>query len=267
MGHAGTLDPMATGVLVLLVGEATKLTNYLSLDDKEYRAVVEFGRGTDTCDAEGAITEETELPEGFPEPRELEAALEAERTRTEQIPPSFSAISVEGQRAHRLARRGEAVVLPPRPVRVKTLTLVECDRAGPRARASLHLAVSKGYYVRSLARDLGRSLGVPAHLMYLQRTASGPYRLETAMKWPPDAAPELVSLEAAACTALPSAHLTTAGEALARRGSTLAAEHFSSEPPRCLAAWLSTGHRLVALGHLAGDGYRVVRGFRGDLPQ
>jgi tRNA pseudouridine55 synthase len=265
VGHAGTLDPMASGVLVLLVGEATKLAAYLSLDDKEYRATVAFGRGTDTLDAEGTTIEERTLPNGFPDPAALEAALEAERQRTEQIPPAFSAISLDGQRSHRRARRGEEVVLPPRPVLVNALRLSACRRAAgndSEASATLELAVSKGYYVRSLARDLGAALGVPAHLSRLERTASGPYRVDAAVRWPPDAPPTLVPLETAACTALPSARLTPTGEARALDGKPLTAEHFASAPSATLAAWLGQEGHLVALGRLAEDEYRVVRGFR-----
>ena len=269
IGHAGTLDPMATGVLLLLVGEATKLTDYLSLEDKEYTATVELGRATDTCDAEGTTTAEQPLPEGFPDASSLDRALAGERDRHEQVPPAFSAISIGGQRAHRLARRGDAVELPPRPVTVKRLELLDCRRAdsGGTARLRVSLTVSKGYYVRSFARDLGAALGVPAHLAALERTASGPYRLDSAVRWPPDAPPPLVPLETAACTALPPAHLTQTGEARARTGSVLGADHFASPPPAGLAAWLGEDGGLVAIGREAEGGYRVVRGFRGDFRQ
>jgi tRNA pseudouridine55 synthase len=269
IGHAGTLDPMASGVLVLLVGEATKLATYLSLDDKRYRATVVFGRSTDTCDAEGATTDERTLADGFPDGAELEAALDAERARREQVPPSFSAISVDGQRSHRLARRGEAIVLPPRPVLVHALILEQrrAARDGDTARVTLDVTVSKGYYVRSLARDLGQRLGAPSHLAALERTASGPYRLDSAIAWPPTDAPRLLSLEAAACGALSPAHLTAVGESRARTGSLLLAEHFTAPPASELSAWLDRDGRLVAVGRLAEDGYRVVRGFRGDFRQ
>lgn len=269
VGHAGTLDPMASGVLVLLVGEATKLAPYLTLDDKSYRATVSFGCSTDTCDAEGTPVEELAPPEGFPDKTALEAALDEERARTEQVPPVFSAISLGGQRAHRLARRGESVVLPARPVAVHRLMLGDCRRssAGSPAYVTLELAVSKGYYVRSLAHDLGVRLGVPSHLSALERTASGPYRLDDAVGWPPAAVPELVPLESAACTALPGARLTELGEARARTGSVLGPEHFEAPPTTPLSAWLGAGPRLVAVGRMAEDGYRVVRGFRGEFPQ
>lgn len=263
VGHAGTLDPMASGVLVLLVGEATKLAQYLSLDDKCYRATVAFGKSTDTCDAEGTTTEERALDDDFPDEAALEAALDGERQRVAQVPPAYSAISVGGQRSHRLARRGEAVVLPPRDVTVHSLTLVERlpGGGGEAPRVTFDAAVSKGYYVRSLARDLGERLGVPSHLTALVRTASGPYRIETALSWPPTLRPELVSLESAACTALPPAQLNELGQARARTGSALTPDHFDVPPTAPLSAWLGPDRRLVAVGRLAEDGYRVVRGF------
>jgi tRNA pseudouridine55 synthase len=267
VGHAGTLDPMASGVLVLLVGEATKLAAYLSLDEKRYRATVSFGRSTDTWDGEGTTTEERALDDGFPDPAALEAALAGERQRVEQIPPAFSAISIGGQRSHRLARRGKSVELPPRAITVRNLTLIDSRTAwaGEAAMVTLDATVSKGYYVRSLGRDLGLRLGVPSHLAALERTASGPYRIETAIAWPPAGLPELVSLESAACTALPPAQLNAVGEARARAGTALAPEHFDSPPTTPLSAWLGVGRRLVAIGRAADDGFRVVRGFRGDF--
>jgi tRNA pseudouridine55 synthase len=259
VGHAGTLDPMASGVLVLLLGEATKLASYVTLDDKEYRATIAFGRSTDTLDAEGSTTEEIELPEGVPDDHAIEAALDAERARTEQVPPAFSAISVAGVRAHRLARSGEAVALPARPVTVRALTVVERT---PRS-VTVDLAASKGYYVRSLARDLGAHLGLPSHLAALQRRASGPYRIEDATPWPPADGCPLLSVEDAVARAMPVVHLTPEGEERARCGKVLLAEHFAAPPPAGpVSAWLSPGGGLVALGRPEPPGgFRVVRGF------
>ena len=110
----------------------------------------------------------------------LDTALDGERARAEQVPPAFSAISVDGQRAHRLARRGEAVELKARPVSVRALTIVERSTGA----VTVDLSVSKGYYVRAFARDLGVRLGVPSHLSFLERRASGPYRIEDAVAWP-----------------------------------------------------------------------------------
>jgi len=265
VGHAGTLDPMASGVLVLLVGEATKLSPYVTADSKVYRAIVAFGRSTHTLDAEGETTAEAPLPPGFPDPLALEAALQAERQRTEQVPPLVSALHVDGERAHRLARRGETPELPPRPV---TLHRLELLRSGPDS-VTVELAVGKGYYVRSFARDLGETLGVPAHLAALERRSSGPYGLESAIAWPPAASPPLLSLAEAACRALPKAILTAEGTTRARQGKQLTDADFESPPPAELAApsaWLGPDGALVAIGVRGADGaFQVVRGFR-EIP-
>jgi tRNA pseudouridine55 synthase len=257
VGHAGTLDPMATGVLVLLFGEATKLSPYLTAHDKRYRAVVHFGRATDTHDSEGRVTEErlVELDQAS-----LARALDAERSRREQLPPLFSAISVAGERAHRVGRRGGSLELAPRPIAVRELTLLAAESAS----ATLELEVSKGYYVRSLARDLGQAVGAPAHLAELRRLASGPFSLDEAVGWPPPEPPALIPLASAACRALPRAELTADGELRARQGRRLSADDFARPPGGSgLCAWLGPEGSLVALGeeHDAGR-YAVVRGFR-----
>ena len=263
VGHAGTLDPMATGVLLLLVGEATKLSPYLSLETKAYQAEVLFGRGTDSLDTDGKIVAEAPVPPGaLSEPR-LEEILAAERERTLQVPPVVSAIQIGGRRAHALTRSGHPPDLPPRPVRVESLTLlaVRADRVELRVRAT------KGYYVRSLARDLGERLGVPACLSALRRLESGAFTLEEALPWPlPEGATPL-SLVAVAERCLTGATLTPEGARKARLGQALGAEHFVEGPrhdgPH---AWLDD-RELIAVGALQGDAYRVLRGFgpRGTL--
>ncbi len=180
LGHAGTLDPMATGVLLVLVGQACKLSGYLTASSKRYSAEITFGVGTDTLDADGKTTTEATLAPGEPSLAALEAALAAERLRSEQTPPAVSAIKVAGERAYALARKGAAPELAPRAVEVTELRLLEL--AGSVARCEL--LVSKGYYVRSLARDLGERLGFPAHLSALRRLASGSFGIEQAHAWP-----------------------------------------------------------------------------------
>lgn len=262
VGHAGTLDPMASGVLVLLVGEATKLSSYLTLDDKEYRATIAFGRSTDTLDALGRTVDEATLDDGWLTSDALNAALAAEGARKEQVPPDFSAISIDGKRAHRLARSGKPVILAPRPVAVRRLDLVErSDRE-----LVCDVAVSKGYYVRALARDLGAALGAPAHLSALERRASGPFRLDEALAWPRDTPPPLLSLRDIASRSLSPATLTDEGAGRARLGQPLSADHFSARPgDAAVVAWLDPAGHLVALGgpDNAG-GYRVVRGFTAE---
>ncbi len=262
VGHAGTLDPMATGVLLLLVGQATKLSGYLTADSKRYAAQISFGRATTTLDAEGETTAEAEpSPEQLTQGR-VEAALEAERARTEQVPPAVSAIKVQGERAYHLARQGNAPELSPRAVRVLGLTLKEL--APPLLECELW--VSKGYYVRSLARDLGERLGLPAHLSGLRRLASGPFRIEQACAWPAPQPPPLLGLAEAAASVLPACRLTADAVTRARQGKPLSPADFTelpSEAPDQLGAWLTPEGELVAIGSAAGE-LRVVRGFNAE---
>ncbi len=282
IGHAGTLDPMATGVLVLLVGEATKLGPYLTADDKCYDARVSFGVATDTLDREGAPIARAEPPAWLREElaaiargeaaTRIEAALEQERARTLQKPPAWSAIKVDGRRSYARARAGEEVDLEERSVAVRSLL---ARSAAPEAEApslDLSLSVSKGYYVRSLARDLGNALGVPAHLSLLRRTRSGSFSLDVAILLEQGAhalESALVPLVRAASLALPLARLTNEGALKARQGKRLHASDFeelaSSAGP---AAWLSAEGALVAIGtseieEAPGERscFRILRGF------
>jgi tRNA pseudouridine55 synthase len=258
VGHAGTLDPMATGVLVLLFGQALKLSAYLSAAAKCYRGVVSFGRSTDTLDALGRTLEERPLPDGEPSHEKLASALALERERTSQEPPVFSAIKVAGRRAHRATRQGDVVELEPRPVEVFSLELLEVQGSA----VAIELAVSKGYYVRALARDLGARMGLPAHLAELRRTASGPFTLAEAVTWPAARAESLIPLEVAVARALPTARLAEQGVSRARLGQRLDAADFTLEPASAaVSAWLGPAGELVALGEKDGARFRVVRGF------
>jgi len=262
VGHAGTLDPMATGVLLLLFGEATKLSQFLTRDRKRYRATVCFGRATDTLDADGQITaEEPVAPERLSEPL-IEAALAAEKARRLQMPPAVSAIKVDGRRSYALARAGTAPELAEREVQVTQLCLLErTDHE-----LVLEVEASKGYYVRALARDLGVALGLPAHLSALRRLASGKFELSDAAPWPLSASVPLMPTPEAARRALPSATLNADGERRARLGQTLSLADFSepvTAPLLETVAWFSGRGELIALGHERNAGeFRVVRGFR-----
>jgi tRNA pseudouridine55 synthase len=257
VGHAGTLDPMATGVLLLLAGEATKLSGYLTLETKTYRAEVRFGLATDSLDTDGKTLAEIPVPPGVLSEETLSVALAGERDRTLQTPPVVSAIQVGGERSHRLARRGEAPELPPRPVRVERLELESLSGD----RATVVVKASKGYYVRALARDLGERLGVPACLSALRRTESGGFTLEEAWPWPLPADAVPLTLTAAARRCLVTVELTREGAKRARLGQPLAREHFVTEPPAAgPGAWLEHGE-LIAIGSERDGAHRVLRGF------
>lgn len=175
IGHTGTLDPLATGVLPLLLGRATRLARFLSAREKTYLATVEFGQATTTRDAAGEpVGPATDVRL---DPQGLEAALEAFRGRQQQVPPAVSAKRIGGARAYALARRELPVSLAPVEVEVISLELVSC--AG--SRAQLRVTASAGFYVRSLAHDLGARLGVGAHLAALRRERSGAFTLADAV--------------------------------------------------------------------------------------
>jgi tRNA pseudouridine55 synthase len=258
VGHAGTLDPMATGVLLLLFGEACKLSTYLTGQSKRYRAEVRFGRSTDSLDQDGATVEEVELPDGWLDDERLASALEGEWRRTHQVPPLVSAISIDGRRGHELARAGKSVELEPRPVRVEQLVVTG---RGER-HLELELGVSKGYYVRALARDLGRSLGVPAHLSALRRTASGSFSLDSAQSWPATTPAPLLGLREVAERALPVTTLNADGARRARLGQLLSSDDAqSSAGVGDASVWLSPEGEPLAIGCRTESGFRVLRGF------
>ena len=171
VGHAGTLDPMATGLLLVLVGEATKLSSHLTGQSKTYAATVRFGAETDTLDADGTVTQQSPPDATPPDASAVRAALAAMVGPLDQIPPAVSAIKVDGEAMHARVRRGEVVTLPPRPVVLHAAT-VTAVRAEP-PEADVEMTVSKGFYVRALARDLAASLGTLGHLTALRRTRSG----------------------------------------------------------------------------------------------
>ncbi|HET6173188.1 MAG TPA: tRNA pseudouridine(55) synthase TruB [Gaiellales bacterium] len=168
VGHAGTLDPFATGLLALLVGRATRLAPFLVGLDKHYRAVVQFGVRSDTGDPEGVL-DPGDGP--LPDPAALAAACAGLVGAIEQVPPATSAIKVGGQRAYALARAGKAVEMAPREVLIHALDVVSYD--APSGRAEIDIRCSKGTYVRALARDLGEALGPGAYCAELRRLAIG----------------------------------------------------------------------------------------------
>ena len=174
VGHTGTLDPLATGVLPLVFGRATRLVRFLIASDKEYEATILFGVTTDTLDVTG---EETSRSGGSPSRDALVAALRAFEGEQMQVPPAYSAKKVGGRRAYDFARRDEPVELAPVPVRVSRLALLEVGND----RCRVSLTCSAGFYVRSLVRDLGERVGTGACLEALRRTRSGEFTIDEAI--------------------------------------------------------------------------------------
>ncbi|NOY90058.1 MAG: tRNA pseudouridine(55) synthase TruB [Deltaproteobacteria bacterium] len=267
VGHAGTLDPMATGVLVVLLGEGTKLASHLTSDDKIYQAEITLGSETDTLDAEGEVTARAEVPVLSAE--SVRRAAELFLGAQDQRAPVVSALKLRGTSLHERYRRGEAVEAPIRRVHMHWLEFL-----GYRAPvAALRVGVAKGYYVRSLARDLGLALGTRAHLSSLRRLGSGSLSLDGAVPLDALLEPEgrarleaaLLPLEAAVGH-LPQARLVARGAEDAFHGRAVRPADYTLRGRLSqgeLAAMLGPDGRLLALGKLQPNGaLRVARGFR-----
>lgn len=168
-GHTGTLDPMATGLLPVCFGEATKFSSHLLEADKVYRARIKFGQVTDTGDAEGTVIREREIPEIAP--AELDAVLDRFRGEIDQVPPMYSALKHQGRPLYELARQGIEIERAVRRVTIYNMALLARHSDG----IEIEVAVSKGTYIRSLAEDIGEALGCGAHLTALRRLKTGPF--------------------------------------------------------------------------------------------
>ncbi|HYB88633.1 MAG TPA: tRNA pseudouridine(55) synthase TruB [Streptosporangiaceae bacterium] len=220
VGHAGTLDPMATGVLVIGVGKATRLLGHLALTDKEYLATIRLGQATDTGDAEGTVV--SAAPAGELTLAQVRTAAAALTGEIQQVPPAVSAIKVGGRRAYQLAREGAPPVLAARPVTVHEFTVSDPRPAGGLLDVTAAVRCSSGTYVRALARDLGESLGVGGHLTMLRRTRVGPYRLSAARGLDELAAGfSVIPLAEAAAAAFPVRPLTGAEAQALSHGASL----------------------------------------------
>lgn len=260
VGHTGTLDPFASGLLLLCVGTATRLSESLTGLPKSYEAVARLGIRTDTDDREGVVLDVHEGVEAL-DPAELDRALAALRGPLLQVPPAFSAKKVGGEAMHRKARRGEVVELPPVPVEVHAIERV--DWTPPLLR--FRVDCSSGTYIRALARDLGEALGVGAHLAGLRRTRVGDHSVEGAV--PADALDDAERVAAAwlapreALTHLPCLDLTPEQAARIRTGQRITADvGQESEPPRSTAGGGHEGRlalfldeELVALAETEGE--------------
>ena len=250
-GHAGTLDPLASGLLMVLFGEATKFAGPLLDADKEYRATVKLGARTSTGDAEGEVLERRPVSVTT----ESLAVLERFRGEVEQVPPMHSALKHKGTPLYRLARRGEEVERAPRRVFIRELEAVKFDGA----LLELRVVCSKGTYIRVLAEDIGEALGCGAHLGGLRRTASGRFRIEQAatleaLEDAEERQRRLLSLPAL-LEDLPRAELGAAEEARLRQGQTL---KISGLQPGLCAVVRPDGE-VIGLGSADAGGLKPLR--------
>lgn len=219
VGHAGTLDPMATGVLVIGVNRATRLLGHLSLRDKDYTATMRLGESTVTDDAEGDVTGTTDAS-GIDDAAIL-AAMARQTGEIQQVPTAVSAIKINGQRAYAKVRAGEDVVLQPRAVTVSRFEATETRRHDEVIDVDVEVTCSSGTYVRALARDVGADLGVGGHLTALRRTRIGPFDLTAACPdiFADDAgAPAPMTMAEAARLSFPVVEVTDDQEAAIRVG-------------------------------------------------
>ena len=178
VGHAGTLDPMATGVLVVGIERATKILGLLTATDKSYAATIRLGQTTSTEDAEGDVLQTVSA--AAVDETQIESAVATLRGEIDQIPSAVSAIKVDGQRAYKLAREGHAVELAPRAVRIERFDVLSVRRDGDFVDVDVEVDCSSGTYIRALARDVGAALGVGGHLRTLRRTRVGSFGLDQA---------------------------------------------------------------------------------------
>lgn len=250
VGHAGTLDPFATGLLVVLVGRATRLARFVEQQQKTYLAEAVLGMETDTDDATGTVLPPRPTGAAMPDDAAMAEAMRGLMGTSPQRPPAYSARRVDGERAYRLARRGAAVELPATPVTVHTLDLLEWAPPVLRFRTT----VSAGTYIRALARDLGDRLGVGAHLRALRREAIGALRVEDAVPMGELEADTPLQAPLALVSHLPVVALDDEGLARVRHGRLVLAEGAAGQ-----AALVAEG-RLVAVAEGDGQGWhpRVV---------
>jgi tRNA pseudouridine55 synthase len=257
VGHAGTLDPMATGVLLLGVGRATRLLGHLQLADKEYLATIRLGQATVTDDAEGGVV--SSAPAGHLDDETIVAAMAPLTGRIEQVPSSVSAIKVDGERSYARVRAGEDVDLPARPVNVETFEVGQVRRLDDVVDVDVRVVCSSGTYVRALARDLGRALGVGGHLTMLRRTRVGGFDLASAHTLEQlESSFAMTGLDDAARLAFPSLDLDDEQAGAVRFGRGLPGLDLGTDVP---VALFDRDGRFLALYEQRGDDARAVAVF------
>ena len=256
VGHGGTLDPLASGILPIALGEATKLAGRMLDASKAYDFTIRFGEETDTLDAEGQVVERSDF---MPSLEAIESVLPRFTGEIEQVPPAFSALKIEGKAAYARARAGEQLEMKSRRVTVQSLALIS---AGP-DRATLSATVSKGTYIRSLARDIARALRTVGHVTMLRRSRAGPFGLESAISLDfLESAAKARSLTRAvlpliaALDDIPALPVTPEQARLLQHGQMLFG---ISAPPGLVLA--TNGDVPIALAQSDGATIKVVRGF------
>jgi tRNA pseudouridine55 synthase len=256
VGHGGTLDPLASGVLPIAVGEATKLCGRMLDSDKAYEFTIGFGEETDTLDAEGEVVARSDI---LPSIEALAAALPDFTGKIDQVPPAYSALKIDGKPAYARARAGEAIEMKVRQVTIHGIEILACSGQ----EATLAVSVSKGTYIRSLARDIAHALGTVGHVTMLRRTKAGPFTFGQAISldFLAEAAKarqltRTVMPLTAALDDIPALRVTPEQAKLLRQGQRLAG--FPERPGLSLA---TDDDRPVALVEAAADGLKVVRGF------
>jgi len=257
VGHAGTLDPMATGVLVLGINRATRLLGHLMLTEKEYLATIRLGASTVTDDKEGEVVASTSATHLTDD--EIRRAVEPFRGEIEQVPSAVSAIKVDGQRSYARVRAGEDVVLKARTVQVATFDVDDIRTEGEYRDVDVRVVCSSGTYIRALARDLGESLGVGGHLTMLRRTRVGQFTLEHA-KTLDELGTEfgVLDLDASARLTFPAFEADDNQANDIRFGRALADVDLGSPGP--VAVFAPDGE-FLALYEAAGDGAKAIAVF------
>jgi tRNA pseudouridine55 synthase len=250
VGHAGTLDPMATGLLILGIEQATKLLTFLVGEDKTYEATIRLGAATVTDDREGDVLSSADA--SVLSDDQITAAIKSLTGEIMQVPSSVSAIKVDGERAYAKVRGGDEVKLAARPVTVTRFDVLELRREGQFVDLDVVIDCTSGTYIRALARDLGESLGVGGHLTALRRTRIGSYRVEDAKTL--DDALEVISMEEAARSQFACLELTNQDTTDLIHGKRLKAEEKLSEP---VAAFAPSG-RLLAMLTRSGSQYKSL---------
>jgi tRNA pseudouridine55 synthase len=254
-GHTGTLDPAATGLLIVLLGKATRLAKFYGGNKKEYTATVKLGCETDTLDAEGKIIRELSVP--ALDRRKVEEVFSRFTGEIEQVPPAYSAVKIGGEPLYRRARKGLEVQAPPRRITIDALKLLELSED----EFSFHVVCSSGTYIRSLAKDISEALGTCGHLIQLRRTAAGVYKVDGALSLEPKPAPD------EACNRvmqidmllpeLPAARLTPRGVEDVCHGRPPLGDDFILIPELREGSpvrMMDESGKLLAIGEAAGEG-------------